>query len=92
VEGANHLFELGLQDRHKKISDTWRRDLSDVRRARDKALEDNRHQARRLLDADIPRLKARIKEQLARHLIDMYPLVSCMIWKKQLLMNLSSCG
>lgn len=79
MEGANHLFELGLRARHKKISDAWRKDLSDLRQAREDALMHERHEARRLLDADIPRLKVHVKEQMARRLIGMYPSVSSTI-------------
>lgn len=82
MEGANHLFELGLRTRHKKISETWRKDLTDLRHAQDEALAEQRHQARRLLDSDIPRLKAHIKQQFARRLIGMYPLVPARFWKE----------
>jgi hypothetical protein len=93
VEGANHLFELGLRARHKKINDAWRKDLSDLRHAQEEALAHERHEARRLLDADIPRLKAHIKEQFARRLLGMYPLVSCTIRNERpVLMSLSCCG
>lgn len=92
VEGANHLFELGLRSRHKKINDTWRKDLSDLRHAQEEALAHERHEARRLLDGDIPRLKAHIKEQLSRRLLGMYPLVSCAIRDgKPVILILSCC-
>jgi hypothetical protein len=92
VEGANHLFELGLRARHKEINEAWRGDLSDLRQAQEEALAHERHEARRLLDADIPRLKAHIKEQFAKRLLGMYPLVSCTIRnEKPVLMSLPCC-
>lgn len=73
IDGANHLFEIGLRSRHKKISDSWRKELSDLRVAQEEALTRERHDARRGLDADLPRLKAHVKDQIVQRVVRMYP-------------------
>lgn len=76
MDGANHLFELGLRARHKKVSDAWRKELSDLRQASDAALTQTRHEARHAFDVDLPRLKAHLRDQLAQRLVALYPYVS----------------
>lgn len=75
VDGANHLFELGLRSRHKRISDVWKKELSDLRHAQEAALSHTRHEARRALDADLPRLKAHFRDQMIQRLVTVYPYV-----------------
>lgn len=72
-EGISHLFELGLRQRHKKISDAWRKDISDLRIAQDEALSGERQAARRALEADFPRFKSHVKDQILARVIGLYP-------------------
>ncbi|KAF8306077.1 hypothetical protein DL93DRAFT_2172249 [Clavulina sp. PMI_390] len=76
VDGINHLLELGLRNRHKKLGDAWKKDLADLQQAKDAQLSKTRHEARHAFDADLPRLKTHIRDQMIARLVSMYPFVA----------------
>jgi hypothetical protein len=75
MEGTNHLFDLGLKTRHRKLRDAWRKDLHDLRHNHNAAVTHETNVARRLVDADVLTSKAQIKEFMLQRLVDMYPFV-----------------